>query len=162
MSENFVKVGAPVNGRQNYEIKNPTNNQKVVYSIPVENVDKFEKIQNEFQDVVQSVDQEALRGKIEAQGSKSEKNLKLSTLIGTAVGALVPAITAICVKGSVVKRSIIGGLTSLVGAGLGAWGGMYFGLKSAAKNIVNADPSLVKVNDLFTQVSQLGLRQEKE
>ncbi len=162
MSDNFVKVGAPVNGRQNYEFKNPANNQKVIYSIPVENVDKFEKIQKEFQDVVQTVDQAAVRDKIEAQGKKSEKNLKISTLIGAVVGALAPAITAICVKGSVVKRSIIGGLTALVGAGVGAFAGMYLGVMSAAKKVANADPSLVKVNDLFTEVSQLGLRQEKQ
>lgn len=162
MSDNFVKVGAPVNGRQNYEFKNSANNQKVTYSIPIENVDKFEKIQKEFQDVVQSVDQAAVRDKIEAQGKKSEKNLKISTIIGAAVGALIPAITAICVKGSVVKRSIIGGLTALVGAGVGAFSGMYLGLMSAAKNVANADPSLVKINDLFTKVSKLGIRQEKQ
>ena len=100
------KAGAPVNGRQNYEVVNQLQ-EKYTYSIPQENADKFEKLYAQTDDILKEAATPETAQRLKEKGRSIGKNYKnlmvYGTIGGAAVGGLAPIITAITVNGSVVK-----------------------------------------------------------
>lgn len=162
------KVGAPVNGRQNYEVVNHMQ-EKYTYSIPQENADKFEKLYAQTDDILKEAANPETAQRLEEKGRSLGKDYKnkiiYGTIGGTLVGALVPIITAVAVKGSVVKRSIFGALGAIVGAGLGAamaLGASVRYFMGKITEVVADEPAFKKMNDISTQMWNLGLKEEKK
>ena len=162
------KAGAPVNGRQNYEVVNHLH-EKYTYSIPQENADKFEKLYAQTDDIMKEAATPETLKRLKEKGRSLSKNYKnqmvYGTIGGATIGGLVPIITAVAVKGSVVKRSILGGLGAIGGAGIGAAVVLFAGIKYLANKITGVvadEPSFKKLNDVSNQIWDLGLKQEKK
>ena len=162
------KAGAPVNGRQNYEVVNHLQ-EKYTYSVPQENADKFEKLYAQTDDIMKEATTPETAQRLKEKGRSIGKNYKnlmvYGTIGGAAVGGLAPIITAITVKGSVVKRSILGGLGAIFGAGIGAAAALFAGVRyftSKVTGVIADEPSFKKLNDVSNQIWDLGLKQEKK
>lgn len=162
------KAGAPVNGRQNYEVVNHLQ-EKYTYSVPQENTDKFEKLYAQTDDIMKEAANPETAKRLEEKGrsiGKNYKNMLAYVTIGSAaVGGLVPIITAIAVKGSVVKRAILGGLGAIGGAGIGAAVALFASIKYVANKIAGVvadEPAFKKYADISSQIRALGLKEEKK
>lgn len=155
------KVGSPVNGRQTYELKDKNSPQSMKVSVPVENADKFEKAMDEGRKSLQEMDNEENQAKLKELDKNFSKKMTIGTLVGTGIGAIVPAAIAIAVKGSVWKRSILGVLGSLAGAALGAWGSMLLAAKSGL-NAISKNPMVEKVVQVSENLKSLDVRFESE
>ncbi len=149
------KVGAPVNGRQNYELKD--NNFKSTISVPVENADKFEKFISKTGELAAEADNEENIAKLNDIDKKFSKKITTGTLIGTGLGAIIPAVIAIAVKGAVWKRSVFGVLGSLAGAALGAFGSMYLAVKSGM-NAITKNPLVAKATQFKEEFDSMDAR----
>lgn len=161
MPVGYIKAGAPIDGRQNYVFTDPKTNKRLIASIPEENVDKFEKVNDEMNKCFETMTTPEYKQIQEKNAKKMEKTIKLSIILGGALGAIIPAAIAIAVKGSVLKRSIIGSLTSLVGAGIGAVGGFFGSAGLSSVNNIKKDPQIKQLASLYKQAETLGFREER-
>jgi len=156
------KTGSPVNGRQNYEVSSQVDNVKHKISVPVQEADKFEKLHQETQECYNSIASDESQARLQEQGFSVGKKMKWGTPIGAAIGGLIPAITAIMVKGSVVKRSILGVIGSLAGAAVGAFAGMYIPMKVGMGKILKHEPTYQKMQKITKQVQAMDVQDTQE
>lgn len=154
------KVGTPVNGKQVYELKDEQRNKKYTYNVPEENADKFEKLYEENNAVMDEVTSPETQQKLQQQGRNFGKKLKNITLAGTITGAVIPAAIAIFTKGKIWKRAVFGTLSSLTGAVLGAWGSSYLGVRYGIQNMLKVDENFKKLETLSKQADELGVERK--
>lgn len=156
------KVGTPVNEKQTYELTDTQRHKKYTYIVPQENADKFEKLYEENNAVMDDVNNPETQEKLRQQGLNFGKKLKNITLAGTITGAVIPAAIAIFTKGKVWKRTVFGVISSLAGAALGAWGATYLGVRLGLQNMLRANEGFKKLESISKQVDELGVERKSE
>ena len=156
------KSGSPVNGKQAYELKDEQRNKKYTFTVPEENIDSFEKLYEENNNIAQEINNPEVQEKLRQKGFDFGKKLKTVTTIGTISGAVIPAVIAICTKGKIWKRALFGTLSSLVGAALGAWGSTFIGVRIGLRGIFKADENVKKMDEIAKQVDALGVERKVE
>lgn len=162
VSGKLNKIGTPVNGKQVYEAKDEQNKKKFTYTVPQENIDKFEKLYGEMDNIVADIATPEAQEKLHEQGKNFGNQIKTRTLIGTIAGAVIPAAIAIFSKGKVWKRALFGTLSSLAGAALGAWGTAYVSVRLGLRNILQANQDIQKLQEISAQMNTLGVETKQE
>lgn len=156
------KVGTPVNGKQLYEARDERHSKKIIYIVPQEHVDKFEKLEAEFDNAIEDTFTNA-GNVLQKQGSDVIKRSRNVAVTSAIIGAIIPATIAIFSRGSKIKRSVFGVLSSLAGAALGAFGSTYLCLKSSIKSSLKADNiNMQKIDEISKQIDSLGVEYKVE
>lgn len=158
----ITKAGAPVDGKQIYELNDAAHNRKYTFSVPEGNADSFEKLYDENNAVMSEVQAPDVQEELTKQGVALGKKVKRNTIIGAITGLVIPAILAIRGKGSVLKRSILGVLGSVAGTFVGAWGTSYLSMRNGMNKLVKNNPSYQKLSDVAENVGKLGVEMKVE
>lgn len=155
------KTGAPVNGKQTYEVVDEDLKKRFTYTVPVENADKFEKAYNEYHSLQDNMKNPKEQQKLAAKYANTGKKVQTGSWIGGAIGAVIPAAIAIFTKGSAVKRSIWGTLGAIVFGVGGMLTGGYFSMIKEMKK-VTADPEMQKLVSAAKNLQATGAEEKVE
>lgn len=114
MSQDFVRIGKPVNNRQMYVSIDEKNRKRYICSVPVDNADRFEKFNEEYSkkaDALENIDSKQIVSKLE-KGHVYTKARISGILLGLVGGGIPLALSMKFLKGT--KRYIIGGLSAAI------------------------------------------------
>ena len=129
MTQGFIKVGVPVNGRQTYFMNDETKRKRYFYSVPEQQVDKFEKYDKELTNRINAlanIDAKQLTKNLESNHVYTKAQI-VAAVAGLVGGGLPIALSMKFLKGT--KRYIIGAVSGFILGGLSVAAG-YIGTVS--------------------------------
>ena len=131
----FVKVGAPQNGKQEYQISLPNRNGEIETRsahVDEKNVDKFDKLN------------------VDCIIAASEINRKMAkgSLIGSLIGGIIPFVSSIAIAKKKWVGAVIGIITAIAGGVVGMFTGSYI----AAKKVIPEAKQRIEQNEQQMQM----------
>ena len=155
----LTRVGNTENGRQKYEtVTNEKNGEsyKSSFSVAEKDVDKFEKIYKDNQEFLSEFDNEQNNKIMDSQKEKVNKTLKNTTIISTITGTITPAaLVGFLMKGSALKKTLIGIPLTLIGTIGGFIGGTMLGGYIAVKKHI---PGTAQAMNIANKIRKLDIQ----